>query len=429
MLILSADVAGGHDASARVIAATVAKREPDAVIAIENGLLLASPRFHRVARDGYKWQLTHASLTYVLLFRSVWLRPVPVVLRRLLALCFGRRFYRAIRAFAPDLIVSTFPMVNALLAEGRRRGEIAVPVAAVVTDADPHPFWFAPAIDLHLVCTPRDVERVKRRCARLAVSAALPPIRDGFLAAPDAAAARASMGFPAERRVVLVSGGGWGLGDLDDVVAHLTACTDAFLVAACGANEPLRQRLEARYPPSTVRALPHWEDMPALFAACDVLVHTGAGLTCLEAVAAGLPTVLYNVVPGHGPRSAAALVTDGMLRWAHSPEDLVAAVRQASRDPGTSHHATSILQLPSIADLVIPLAGACRDASPARPPRRPGRLALAAALLALVALPTGLHQAYPTLTHALRAFNHPATHAGRIAPRARTVSRPPGGHG
>ncbi|MEE3921714.1 hypothetical protein V2I01_36055 [Micromonospora sp. BRA006-A] len=46
--------------------------------------------------------------------------------------------------------------------------------------------------------------------------------------------------------------------------------------------------------------------MPALMRAVDVMVENAGGLTCQEALAAGLPVVTYRPIAGHGaptPRS------------------------------------------------------------------------------------------------------------------------------
>ena len=56
------------------------------------------------------------------------------------------------------------------------------------------------------------------------------------------------------------------------------------------------------------------DDVPDLMAAADVLVHNAGGLSCTEALVAGLPVVTYRPIPGHGRANAAVLARPGSQR-------------------------------------------------------------------------------------------------------------------
>ena len=65
----------------------------------------------------------------------------------------------------------------------------------------------------------------------------------------------------------------------------------------------------------------------------DVLVHNAGGLSCTEAMVAGLPVVTYRPIPGHGRANAAVLHRSGQAPWARSPDELARALRaQLDRD-------------------------------------------------------------------------------------------------
>lgn len=389
VLILSADVAGGHDAAAKALAAEIATSAPGAEVVVENGLRLASKTLHHIVRDGYKLQITYASSTYALLFKVISVGFIARWLRRALATVFGRRFYRAVRSFDPDIIVSTYPVVTALLSEGRLRGALTMPVTTVITDVDPNLLCLAPGVDAHFVAVPNDVERVKQTERGNRALAARPPIRQEFLEPRSAAVARSALDLPEDRPVVLVSGGAWCVGHVDDVVQEILDRTNAFVLVACGTNERLRGELERRFPQERVRALPFWNDMPGLFAACDVLVHTGAGLTCLEAIACGLPVVLYHVLPGHGVQSAAALVEDGMVQWARGADDLCDVIQKITCDQHDAQqlkcHAAAMHTLPSLAQSLFAIEPASlSDLSQPSTQRNKRALASAAVLAVLL---------------------------------------------
>jgi len=57
-------------------------------------------------------------------------------------------------------------------------------------------------------------------------------------------------------------------------------------------------------------------------AAADVLVHNAGGLSLTEGLAAGLPVITYQPLPGHGRANAALLAKVGLAPWPQTPEEL-----------------------------------------------------------------------------------------------------------
>jgi hypothetical protein len=72
--------------------------------------------------------------------------------------------------------------------------------------------------------------------------------------------------------------------------------------------------------------------MPELLAAADVLVHSTAGVTCLEAKAAGTPVVSYGLPVGHARLNTRAMAALDLLRMAGDTDELREQV-QASFAP------------------------------------------------------------------------------------------------
>jgi UDP-N-acetylglucosamine:LPS N-acetylglucosamine transferase len=93
--------------------------------------------------------------------------------------------------------------------------------------------------------------------------------------------------------------GAWGVGPIDEVAAGL-ARAGLHVLAVAGRNRKLERRLKslARSEPS-VHAFGFTDQVPALMAACDVVV-TSSGDTCTEARVVGRRMLLLDVVPGHG---------------------------------------------------------------------------------------------------------------------------------
>jgi hypothetical protein len=166
-----------------------------------------------------------------------------------------------------------------------------------------------------------DVERIAGRGSAQVIR---PLISAEFLEPRERRAARAALALPSSGHVVVVSGGGWGVGDLEGAVAELMSLSDTTVVCVAGRNEPLRERLTERFGAcEQVRVLGFTDRMPDLLAAADVLVHSTGGVTCLEAMARGCPVVAYGLPVGHAKLNTKAMAEHEYVLFADSAGELV----------------------------------------------------------------------------------------------------------
>jgi processive 1,2-diacylglycerol beta-glucosyltransferase len=114
--------------------------------------------------------------------------------------------------------------------------------------------------------------------------------------------------------VVLVMGGGLGGGDLEEVVSSLLEASDAMhLVVLCGSNDSSRRQLVrlATRKGKDATFLAFTDRIRELMAGGSVLVTKPGGMSCTEALASGLPQVLFHPIPGQEEDNAAAIVRYG----------------------------------------------------------------------------------------------------------------------
>jgi UDP-N-acetylglucosamine:LPS N-acetylglucosamine transferase len=196
----------------------------------------------------------------------------------------------------PDVIVSTYPGASEVLGRMRQAGQIDVPVVSAITDLAALRLWAHPGIDLHLITHRESAEEVGA-IAPDSRSAWVRGLTDPRFDEPaDQWEARASLELPSAGGVVLVSGGGWGVGDVAGAVETALA-TDGVVrvVVLCGRGDALLSELERRFGgDDRVVLLGFTDRMSELMAAADVLVHSTAGLTVLEAWIRGCRPISYG---------------------------------------------------------------------------------------------------------------------------------------
>ena len=331
VLIISADIGEGHDLPARAVARELKDEDPDAQISIVNGLPAMGGVLTKTLRENsafmFRWVPWLFDFQYTM-FMNV--RPVRWAATRLLWL-FGRRgLMRLIRAHNPDLILSTYPGVTALLGELRRRGRLDVPCYSSITDLAGLYFWAHPGIDMHFITHPESAEEVERIAGRGSVVWAKPPTAPAFLATRSRADARRALGLPADAKVIAVSGGGWGVGDLLGATRAALRTPDAIVLCLCGRNDQLRARVAKRFGDEPrLRLMGFTDRMGDVLAASDALIHSSAGLTVLEAIIRGCPVISYGFGYGHVRASNRALQRFGLAQVAHRENDLPPALERA----------------------------------------------------------------------------------------------------
>jgi UDP-N-acetylglucosamine:LPS N-acetylglucosamine transferase len=350
--VLSADVGEGHAAAARALAAELAAEPFSVEVVVEDGLAACGWLLRRLIRDGYRTQLRRLPWSYGLLY-ALFTRfpPARALGRSGLRFLASRSLLRLIRSHEPDVVVSTYPGVTAVLGGLRRRGLLRVPTCATITDLAGLAFWADAGIDLHLVMYEECVQPVERLAGEGSVRRVRPLVAPPFLVPRSRSEARQALGLPPEDVVVLVSGGGWGIGDLEGAVRSSMSLPNTRVICVCGRNQSARRRLATCFgADERVSVLGFTERMSELLAAADVLVHSTGGVTCLEALVRGCPIVAYRPSPGHGRLNAKRMASLGLVQAANSPFELVAALRRMrlerpSRRPAplTSPTAASIV--------------------------------------------------------------------------------------
>jgi UDP-N-acetylglucosamine:LPS N-acetylglucosamine transferase len=229
-----------------------------------------------------------------------------------------------------------------------------VPLISAITDLSSLWWWAHPGVDVHLITHPESAAEVRSVAGEHTVVEAVRGLNDPAWALPmDATDARRALGLPLGPRLVVVSGGGWGVGDLEGAVEESLARESTTVVVLCGTNDGLRDRLGARFAGAgdRVRIWGFTDRMPELFAAADALIHSTAGLTVLEALMRGLPAISYGWGVGHIRLNNEAYARFGLADVATTRAELGAALDRAlaaTRPPDPSFAA-----LPTAAEVVL----------------------------------------------------------------------------
>jgi processive 1,2-diacylglycerol beta-glucosyltransferase len=338
VLILSASYGDGHQQAARALAAALQEAKPQLEVEILDFFRFVNPLFNAVTRCSYIQTVRLAPRLYGTFYRLTGnIAPDSVFQRRLNRLGVAKLAH-FLDDRRPGLIVCTYPTPAGVLSELRRTGRVRVPVVTVITDNAVHSQWIHSHVDRYLV--PCDAVRrglLDRGVPPGRVAVTGIPINPKFARRRDALALREQWGLAPDVPVVLVMSGAYGmLGGTQDI-ARLLADFPAPLqaVVVCGHDRRLRQRLEplARQASRPLHVFGFLNTIDELMAQADLLITKAGGLTTAEALAVGLPMLIYRPIPGQEEENTAFLTRAGAAVAAADLDALASRLRELLTQP------------------------------------------------------------------------------------------------
>jgi len=240
---------------------------------------------------------------------------------------------RTIEAFRPDAVVCTQAYPLGLICQMKKRCGYRFPVFGIVTDFRVHRFWANGNGVTYIVPDANGVKRlISLGIRREHIRDYGIPVAQEFSARPPHAVAQHG------RTRILVMGGSRGMGPGFATVKSLDHSHGDFAIdVVAGTNRALGNRLAAnrrdfRHP---IRLRGLVKHMAPLMHKAHLLIGKAGGLTCAEAMSAGLPLLIVHPLPGQ--------------EWANT-EEMVArgAALHIPRDPDVPSIVTMLLENPEI---------------------------------------------------------------------------------
>jgi len=340
ILILSANTGEGHNSAARALAESFAARGWECVQ--QDGLAFL-PRFlNRLICRGH-----------IFLYRrlpklsGMGYRLAEICTRHQKAPVHSRKINKKLLAFLEegrfDNLVCAHVFAAKMVSNLRLSGRISLPCYFLATDYTCSPMvnnldmdaWFIPHRNLFGEFASAGVPKDR-------IIATGIPVCGEFLRKNGRSELRKKLELPENKRIAALSCGSMGAGDMDRLVSALIKelPEDALLIALCGSNTALRDRLNRRIHSEKLLALGFVESLAEYMEAADVYLTKPGGLSTTEAMHKGVPTLLFNAVPGLETRNMEFLGSIGCAASAADLNSFVKLVRHALENGGFAQSIT-----------------------------------------------------------------------------------------
>lgn len=349
VLMLISDTGGGHRASAQAMESMMEQLAPGA----------CDVRIVDVFTDYCPWPFNRFVPGYAVMAKNAWMwkyswhasnsippwRAFSTLMTE--QIC-KDGFRKLFEETSPDLVVSLHPLtqhisVKVLDAMAGGRGKRTIPFATIVTDLGAaHVWWFHKACDACFI--PSDA--IRKTAKRLGLSDDQIrqyglPVRPSFWQTPRPRDELVNeLGLDANRKTVLIVGGGDGIGSLGEIVEETATelgrefPDGAQVVAVCGKNAELRASLEAKdFGNVQVQVCGFVKRMSDYMEVADVMITKAGPGTIAEATIRGLPTMLSSYLPGQEAGNVPFVVNSGFGEYSGKPKVIAKTVRSWIQDP------------------------------------------------------------------------------------------------
>lgn len=364
ILILTGDAGLGHRSAAEAIAVALEERYgDDCAIEIANPLNDERvPAALREGQSGYDQVIQELPDLYELGYEATDAAVPASMLEAVLTVMLFSVVRDLVRRHDPDVIVSTFPLLQApvgavQLIEGRH-----IPLITVITDLTTnHRIWFHQASDLVVVPT----EKARQLTLDYGFSAesvqvvGIPVDPALVRESPTGAVLRSELGWDPNLKTVLAVGSD-RVRNLPEALRGLNhSGLPVQVVVVAGGNDSLYEELQDTEWHATTHLYNFVDDLPRLMRASDCILCKAGGLIVTEALASGLPLLLIDVLPGqeagnaeyiveHGAGEQAAdsiSVLETMYHWLDQDGALLAERAENAQALGRPHAAQEIAEI------------------------------------------------------------------------------------
>lgn len=320
ILILTSDAGFGHRSAANAIKAALDERLGDSAdVRIINPMQDPElPSLIKQLETGYDDVVTEDPTLYQLAYAATDAPMVAKLLQDVATTALNRTMKKIIGDTKPDAVILPYPTYVQAVLRAVEGLDKKVPVDVVVTDlVGVHNLWFHPGADIIFAPT----GHVYRQALDLGIDKTKIELT-GLPVHPK-------FSKETHRRKTLREHLGW---DLDKTTALIVGSPragqtaaiarlldrsglDLQIVAISGGDDEVYEELKSTDWKGTVHIYGRITNMPEVMKASDFVVCKAGGLIVTEALACGLPLILYEALPGQEVGNVRYVVDSGAGVW------------------------------------------------------------------------------------------------------------------
>ncbi|MEW8995896.1 glycosyltransferase [Clostridium sp.] len=338
ILILSASTGGGHLKASKALESYILENELDAKIKVVDTLEYVNPFINKIVTKGYIVLAKYLNLLYKNLYSLTDKSGILTCLVTRLIFLFSKKLLPLIEEFAPDVIITSHPFPTEMISILKGNKSIKVPSICIMTDYAPHNTWIKPNVDEYCVACEDMIEgMIDRGVAPEKVHPYGIPVYSGFFHQDeeDKKILLDELGLSENKMTLLVMAGSFGVYNIEKIYKNISNIPMDFqIIILTGNNKRLYNKIkeQIKFSNKQTKLIKFTNEVHRYMNLADVLITKPGGLTVSEALAANLPLITFDAIPGQEEANAKFLLDHGMSISIGSGDNCIEAIEALLKD-------------------------------------------------------------------------------------------------
>jgi processive 1,2-diacylglycerol beta-glucosyltransferase len=326
VLILTARFGEGHNAAANNLAAALRKYHPEVRVSVHDIFEESYGWMNSLAQSLYRLVINYAPGLWEMFFCFLDRSSVPPWILRVFSRA-ERKLREKIQFLDADVVVSTYPGYGQLIDGIAPSGKRKFTFVTIVTDSlTINSIWYRCSCDHYLVPnepTARVMQQAGVRNAKLHVTGFPTPLEFS-----NSVILRKTPPDDGCWKVLFMVNS--APEQAPDIVRELLAIECIALAVTCGRNTTLLKSLQslAKDLGKPIELHGWTPEMPQIILRSHILIGKAGGATVQEALAAQIPMVVTQIVPGQEEGNARLIIEAGAGEFASKPKEIATALRR-----------------------------------------------------------------------------------------------------
>lgn len=344
ILIFSASIGNGHNQAAKAMQESLA--EKGCVSVMIDTLEYISPTFHKILLESYTNLLKLSPKTWGKIYHNsekTRFFDMNVFMNKLLA----NKLKKLINSVEPDAFIATHPFASCMLSVLKGRNGWTKPIYTVITDYTIHPSWIHHHINYYFIAHEQlfYLVDIYRKDHEKFIPFGI-PIMKKFREPVNTEDVYRKFGLSPERKTLILSGGGLGLGPMEQVLLGLDEIAEPLqILVLTGLNEKLYGKVSRRTYQQKVIPLAFIDNFHECLHVADLIVTKSGGLTTAEVLSKQVPMIVYNPLPGQEERNSHFLLNNGCAVHAQVTEQLIYFIEELLRERSKADYMRKMARL------------------------------------------------------------------------------------
>lgn len=249
----------------------------------------------------------------------------------------SKKFVKFLFEYKPDVIISSHFFASEIISDLKERKAITSRLVTIITDYRMHSWWVGDYTDAYIISS-EDVKSalIKWKAEPSIIKVLGIPVEPIFTKPLDRKGILERNNLKEEPFTVLVIGGGFGVGPIEDIVKVIGGISDNIqMVVVCGKNEELRKKIEALIPnmKATIRSLGFVDNVYEYMDIADILISKSGGITVTESLVKELPMVVISPIIGQETANCSFLIKYNAGLKIKRPQELEGVVKDLMAHP------------------------------------------------------------------------------------------------